>query len=141
MRRRRLVGLGLLLVMAACGGERSLFAPDHQPAGSGIPGRDPAVMGTWQVVLLISAETDLQTWTTTWQFAADGTCRFSRVIRSVLEGQDRITVRPCSWRTANATITVTYTDDATTALLPYRFAAFDPDRLVLEGVEYSRAGR
>ena len=140
MRRRRLVGLGLLLVMAACGGERSLFAPDHQPAGSGIPGRDPAVMGTWQVVLLISAETDLQTWTTTWQFAADGTCRFSRVIRSALEGQDRITVRPCSWRTANATIIVTYTDDATTALLPYRLAAFDPDRLVLEGVEYARVG-
>lgn len=135
-----MVGLGLLLVMAACGGERSLFAPDHQPAGSGTPGRDPAVLGTWQVVLLISVETDLQTWTTTWRFETDGTCRFSRVIRSALEGQDRITVRPCNWRTANATITVTYTEDATTALLPYRFAALDPNRLVLEGVEYSRVG-
>ena len=141
VRRGRLVALGMLLVTVACGGERSLFAPEHDPAGSGGPARDPAVVGTWEVVLLISVETDLQTWTTTWQFNGDGSCRFSRVVRSVLEDQDRVTVRPCSWRTANITITVTYTDDATMVLLPYRFAAFDPNRLVLEGVEYARVSR
>jgi hypothetical protein len=141
MRGRRLVGLGMLLLTVACGGERSLFAPDYQPGGSGRPVRDPAVVGTWQAVLLISVETDLQTWTTTWRFDADGRCLFTRVVRSVLEGVDRTTALACTWRTANASIAVTYTDWATTAELPYTFASSDPDRLVLEGVEYSRVSR
>lgn len=129
-----------LLLTVACTAERSLFAPEADPAGSGAPFRDPALVGTWQVTLLVDAGGDLQTWTTRWRFAADGSCEFTRTIRSVLEGLDRITARPCRWTTANARVTVVYTADGSAAQLPYAFAALDPDRLVLEGVEYARSG-
>lgn len=125
-----------------CAGERSLFAPADGPGAASGPGLDPSLIGTWQVVLLVDAGPDLQTWTTTWRFDRDGTCGFTRTIRSALEGVDRTTIRPCRWTSANARVTVTYTTDNTTSQLPYSFAGFDPNRLVLEGVEYARlAGR
>lgn len=90
-------------------------------------------------MLLIDVAGDLQTWATTWSFRIDNTCRFSRSVLSLVEGVPRVTLRPCTWRTANAIIQVTYTDTQTgTSQLPYQFISFNPDRLQLEGVEYRR---
>lgn len=126
-----------------CGGERNLFAPhDGQTATGGRASGDARLVGEWETVLLVDVPGDSQTWTTTWLFRGDLTCRFTRSILSVAEGTPRITVRPCTWRTANATVLVTYTDPAGTgSVLPYDFASFDPDRLLLEGIEYRRVSR
>jgi hypothetical protein len=99
-------------------------------------------VGQWETILLVDVPGDSQTWTTTWLFQADQTCRFTRSILSIVEGLPRVTLRPCTWRTANATVLVSYTEPAgTSSVLPYDFVAFDPDRLLLEGIEYRRVGR
>lgn len=96
-------------------------------------------MGDWEVVILISAGGDLQTWTTVWSFRADGTCQYRQSVYSVLEDLERVTVRPCTWSAANARITVIFTDEAGgSVVMPYAFPFLDGMRLVLEGIEYRR---
>jgi hypothetical protein len=141
-RRRHLVLL-LLGLSGACGGERSLFAPVDRVTGTG--GRDSGdarLVGEWETILLVDVPGDRQTWTTTWVFRDDLTCRFTRSILSIAEGVPRVTIRTCTWRTANATVLVTYTDPlGTVSTLPYDFVSFDPNRLLLEGIEYRRVSR
>lgn len=130
------------MLAPACGGERSLFAPDDGQTGvGGRPAGDGRLVGEWQTIILMDVPGDSQTWTTTWLFRADLTCRFTRSIFSIADGVPRVTLRPCTWRTANATVLVTYTDPPGTGIsLPYDFVAFDPNRLLLEGIEYQRVG-
>jgi hypothetical protein len=122
----------------ACVSERSLFAPDTIRAGATGSGT-AALVGEWRTVLFVDIGVDVQTWTTTWRFQADGVCSMTRVVRSTLEDQTRTTVRPCRWTAANAAITAIY-DDGTVSLLPFSFPRLDRNRLLLEGIEYARLG-
>ena len=128
------VGLTLLV---GCGGERSLFAPERQTAGNGGPSLNDALVGQWESVLLIDVPGDLQTWTTDWTFNADATCRLTRVIRSLVEGTPRLTIRDCRWKSANFTVTATYADQ-TVSVMSYSFPLLDRQRLLLEDVPYDR---
>ncbi len=129
------MGLALTL-LAGCSGEPSLFEPDTT-TGVGGPSRDAALVGQWEAVLLVSIPDDWQTWTTDWTFNLDGTCHFTRVIRSVAEGGVRVTDRDCSWRSANSTVTATYTD-STVSVMPYSFPNLDRRTLELERITYTR---
>jgi hypothetical protein len=131
------------MLTSACGGQPSLFAPDDGQSGvGGRPSGDARLVGEWQTIILVDVPGDSQTWTTTWLFRSDLTCRFTRSILSIADGVPRVTLRPCTWRTANSTVLVTYTDPpGTGVILPYDFASFAPNRLLLEGIEYSRVDR
>ena len=107
--------------------------------GGGSTGVSP-VIGTWQVVLVITVPGDIQTWTTTWRFDAAGTCHLTRTSFSLLEGFPRTTERDCRFLLSGGNVVVTYSDSNATQSLPYSFAGFSPDRLVLEGIEYRRIG-
>jgi hypothetical protein len=96
-----------------------------------------ALVGTWQTVLVIEVPGDLQTWTTTWRFDADGTCRQTLVTESLAEGFPRTTERACTWTTSSGEVAISFVGGGTQTL-DFSFAAFDPDRLVLDGFEYQR---
>lgn len=123
----------------ACAGERNLFAPETIVGGGTTPGTTAALVGEWRTVLFIEVTGDVQTWTTTWRFQADGVCGFTRAVQSVLEDVTRTTVRVCRWTAANVMITVVY-DDGTVSRLPFAFAQLDRNRLLLEGIPYVRLG-
>ncbi|HEV8357492.1 MAG TPA: hypothetical protein VGQ17_12075 [Gemmatimonadales bacterium] len=108
--------------------------------GGGSAGGNPSVTGTWQVVLVITVPGDIQTWTTTWRFDAAGSCQLTKTSFSLLEGFPRTTERDCRFVLSGGSVVVTYSDTGTTQSLPYSFAGFSPDRLVLEGLEYRRIG-
>jgi len=131
------VGVVGLTLLVGCGGERSLFAPERQTAGSGGPSLDDALVGQWESVLLIDVPGDLQTWTTDWIFNADATCRLTRVVRSLVEGTPRLTIRDCRWKSANFSVTATYADQ-TVSVMSYSFPLLDRQRLLLEDVPYDR---
>lgn len=139
------LGLGLLwtvlltLGAAGCGGD----ADGSEPLGPGLGGggggtsTEPTVVGSWRNTTLIQVPGDLQRWTTTWSFAADGGCGQAVEIESLAEGTARITERTCAWSTASGEITIHYLG-AGTLTFDFGFADFSPDRLVLDGFEYER---
>ncbi len=57
--------------------------------------------------------------------------------RSVAEGFPRTSERPCTFVAGDFVVTVSFTGAGTLAF-DYTFAAFSPDRLVLDGLEYQR---
>lgn len=132
------VNLALLLLLSACNSEGSLFAPDRMTGQGGGASNSPAVLGEWEVILLVSVEGDLQTWTTNWLFRAGQTCRFQQTTKSLVEGVPRVELRACTWRTGNGRLTVTFTDTGEVLPMEFEFAALDPDRLVLDNIEYHR---
>ena len=134
----RSAGAALLLVLGACNSEGSLFAPDRPAGQSGGDTSTPLVIGEWETTIIISEAGDLQNWTTNWVFRADLTCRFLQTIESVLEDIPRVELRPCTWSTANGILTVTYTDNGEILNMPYEFAGLNPNRLVLDSIEYHR---
>lgn len=75
--------------------------------------------------------------TTTWRFDADGTCHFTRESLSAVEGIPRIVELPCVWSTANGRVQVTF-DPGGSDEFPYERPAGDPNRLVLDDIEYLR---
>ncbi len=125
--------------MIACGGEGSIFAPPR-PTGQGGGGSlNPTLFGEWEAVILIEAPPDIQTWTTRWRFDGDRTCRFRQVVVSALEGTTREKTRDCTWRDVNATIALVWQDSGVGEVLPYSFPSLNPNRLLLQGIEYRRA--
>ena len=74
-----------------------------------------------------------------WHFAGDGTCDRTTTTLLVSEGIPRTTTIDCTFAPAVGGITVTFTDSAP-ATFSVSFAAFSPDRLVLDGIEYTRVG-
>lgn len=128
----------LCLTLAGCGGEGGLFAPGRNPGVSGGGGGD-ALVGRWETTLVLDVPPDFQTWTTMWTFRSDRTCHYRQTVVSVLEGGARVKERDCEWRTANTVITVTWADTGAEEGLPFSFAALDPNRLLLQGIEYRRA--
>lgn len=129
---------------AACSGEL------RDPIGVSDPARPPIarsdaaapLIGAWRVVILIQVQYgfgyDLQQWTTTWQFNRESSCRFTRTTFSFVEGITRTVVRDCTFTATGSLLRVTFTETGITQELPYSFPAFNPDRLMLEGVEYQR---
>lgn len=129
------MGLALTL-LAGCAGERGIFAPETN-GGVGGPSLDAALVGQWQTVLLVSIPDDWQTWTTDWTFNLDGSCHFTRTVRSLAEGGLRVTDRDCRWTSANSTVTATYTDGSV-SVMPYSFPNLDRRTLELERITYTR---
>lgn len=125
----------LLLLSAACVGERTLFtAPD--PPGGRSDASNPLI-GTWQAVLVIQTTGDVQTWTTTWSFGTGGTCGYHQLVRSLLLG-DSVRQRQCSWTSSAGQLAVTWLDDGATISMPYSFPVGRTDLVTLEGIEYRR---
>jgi hypothetical protein len=136
------VALSLCLtLLAACSGdpqEPGSFIPGQNTGGgSSSGGGAEALVGSWRNVTLIQVPGDLQTWTTTWRFDADGTCRQISESGSLAEGFPRTTERACAYSTSSDRITITYLGGGTVTY-EFAFADFSPDRLVLDGFEYDR---
>jgi hypothetical protein len=132
-------GVALLLVLGGCNQEGSLFENDRMSGVSGGGNSSIAVLGTWETTIIVTVEDDLQNWTTRWEFEAPGqACRFTQTTESLVEGFPRIETRPCTWATANGILTVTFSDNGEVLPMRFGFASLDPNRLVLDDIEYHR---
>jgi hypothetical protein len=144
----RLAILGATLLtgaLAACAPEQTgpasdgglLHNTDPPARGTGTGTGTDALLGTWQVMTVIPIGADFQTSTVIWQFDANGTCRQDVTTLLASEGIPRLTRRDCTWSSGLNAITVTFTGSLP-ATFSVAFAAFSADRLVLDGLEYSR---
>ena len=112
-----------------------LFPPGSS-GGSATSG-DAALLGRWERFDVLDAGDDIVSQTTAWEFLEDGRCRRTLETFSANEGVAREEVRDCTWSTGVASITITLSGGAP-ATFDLSFAGFDPDRLVLDGLEYRR---
>ena len=133
-------------MIAACAPEQTGPGPDGgvldppgPPAQGGQQTGGGALIGEWQVETVIFIQGDLQTTTARWQFAPDGTCR--RTVTTLLASEDipRTTVTDCTYQQDINAVIVMF-PGALPATFSVAFAAFSPDRLVLDGLEYQRVG-
>jgi hypothetical protein len=135
-----LLGAVALLALAGCSGD-PLEPRTDQPGGNhtGTSGGSPAasIVGAWQTVVVIQVPGDLQTWTTTWRFESDGTCRQTVVSESLAEGFPRTTERTCTYTISGSSIIIAYLGGGELTF-EFSFAGFSPDRLILDGFEYQR---
>ena len=137
------MGLALslcLTLLAACGADPNgpdPFGSGRDRTGGASGGGAAALVGTWRSVVVVQVPGDLQTWTTVWRFDVDGGCRQTVETESLAEGFPRVTERPCTYTTAGGEITISYVG-AGVVTFDFSFAAFSPDRLVLDGFEYER---
>lgn len=129
------------LILAACSGDATgpqTDRPGSQGTGTSTSGGGEAsLVGVWRNVSVVQVPGDLQTWTTTWQFDEDGTCRQTVVTESLAEGFPRTTERACTWTVNGSQVTIAFLG-AGTLTFEFSFAGFSPDRLVLDGFEYQR---
>jgi hypothetical protein len=129
-----------MLVLAACGGEALGVEADRPGSGFG-KGINTGVnsasslVGIWRTVVVVQVPGDVQTWTTTWQFDADSTCRQTVVTESAANGFPATTDRVCTWTTNDDQVTVSFVGGGT---LTFAFSLPASDRLVLDGFEYQR---
>jgi hypothetical protein len=130
-----------MLVLAGCGGSEALGVQASRPDGgvgtgvnSGGNGAS-SLVGIWRTVVVVEVPGDIQTWTTTWQFDADGTCRQTVVTESVANGFPVTTDRPCTWTTNDGQVTISFVGGGT---VTFAFSLPAPDRLALDGFEYQR---
>lgn len=112
------------------------------PFGPGISGgngttAESALLGEWERFDVFDAGDDIVTQTTQWRFAADGLCRRTLSTFSAAEGIVRTETRDCTYAVANGAILLTLSGSATQSF-SLSFAGFDPNRLVLDGLEYHR---
>lgn len=98
-----------------------------------------AITGSWQRVDVISPDSsaDVITQTTQWTFDGSGGCTRTITTLDAAEGFPRGTTTDCSYTLGSQTITITWAD-ASVNTYSLTFANFDPDRLVLDGLEYQR---
>jgi hypothetical protein len=141
-RRRGLGGLGALALLAlvACSSEPlepRVDQPGNNTPGTSGGGASTTIVGGWQSVVVIEVPGDVQTWTTTWRFDAEGTCRQTVVVESLAEGFPRTTDRSCTYTISGSSITISYTGGGDLTF-DFSFAGFSPDVLVLDGFEYQR---
>ncbi len=141
------LALTLALLVAACAPESlgpaasggdGLGGRVEPPAISGGGGGNP-VVGEWELVTVIPIGTDIQTSGVHWSFADDGTCRQTIRTWTYTEGVYHTTVRECTYANATGGVRVVFAG-AAPAIFTVSFAAFSPNRLVLDGLEYRRAG-
>ena len=130
-----------MLCLAACGGGEALGLETERPGGgfgTGISGGvnlDSSLVGVWRTVVVINVPGDIQTWTTTWQFNADGSCRQTVVTESVANGFPVTTDRACTWTTNNGLVTLSFVGGGT---VTFAFSLPASDQLVLDGFQYQR---
>jgi hypothetical protein len=142
-RRRGLAALvGLSLLAAGCGSDATEPRGDRPDGGlgtgsSGGSGSSAALVGSWRSVTIIEVPGDLQTWTTTWVFDAEGTCRQTVITESLAEGFPRTTERSCTWRVNDGQVLISFVGGGTLAF-DFSFGGLSPDRLILDGFEYQR---
>ncbi len=129
----------LLTALGACGGEgpTGTSRPGDDTGFGGGEGLAAQVVGTWRNVVIVEVPGDLQTWTTTWRFEADGTCVQTVETESLAEGFPRITQRACTFVPGDFEITISF-EGGSPQVLDYSFVAFSTDRLILDGFEYER---
>jgi len=133
----------LLLTLLSCAPEQTgpssggglLQNPDPPAHGTGTG--SAALAGDWEVTTIIPIGGDFQTSTVVWHFGTDSTCRQSTTTTLASEDIPRTTVRDCTWLSGLNAVTVTF-DGSLPATFSVSFAAFSADRLVLDGLEYSR---
>jgi hypothetical protein len=107
-------------------------------AGGGSTDRSPLV-GSWRNEIVVRIDGDVQRWTTTWDFAAGGDCRKTAVTLSLVEGFPRTTVRDCRWTFDGRSIVLEFVDGGRSTFA-VSFAGFDPNRLLLDDLEFARVG-
>lgn len=96
------------------------------------------LLGTWENTMLIAVHSDFERVITTWEFHRDATCRHVTVTQLLTEGVPLTRVRDCRYEVLGSVVRVTY-DGATGSVdFDFTFAAFSPDRLVLDGFEFER---
>jgi hypothetical protein len=138
----RLGGLALalsLLLTAGCG-DGGPTGTDRHLGGDGTTGGPSGaelLVGTWRTVLVVEVPGDVQTWTTTWHFDADGACHQTVVTESLAEGWPRVSERDCTYEAGDFEVVIAF-DDGGVLEVEYGFADFSPDRLLLDGFEYQR---
>ncbi len=130
-------------MLLGCGGEARTPTGlgGDRPLGGGQTGAtvSSAILGAWRNVWVVFLETDVQTWTTVWTFRSDNTCLIDKTLRSLALEFPQVTIRPCRYAILGTDLGITWTDaTGGTTTLPFSFANFSPDRLVLEGLEYER---
>jgi len=140
----RLGALGTiaLLLLAGCSADTLEPRPDdlgNPQRGTSGGGTTGTIVGAWRNVVVIQVPGDIQTWTTTWRFDAEGTCRQTVVTESLAEGFPRTTERTCTFTTSSTKITIAYTAGG---VLTFDFTLSGPasDVLVLDGFAYDRIG-
>ena len=131
------------LMLAACSGDPTGPSPSR-PGGLGNDGGNggtgtgaSSLVGVWRSVVVVEVTGDIQTWTTTWRFDADGACRQTIVTESLVEGFPRTTERVCTWTSSGFEVTIAFAGGGSLTF-DYAFAGLSPDRLVLDGQEYER---
>jgi hypothetical protein len=140
------LALALAALIAACAPEQTGLGPDGglldppgPPAQGGQHTGGSALIGEWQVETVIFIQGDVQTTTARWSFSTDGSCR--RTITTLLASEDipRASVSDCTYQQDINAVIVTF-PGSLPATFSVAFAAFDADRLVLDGLEYQRVG-
>jgi hypothetical protein len=142
------VALAGLMLLAACTDPVATAPSGSRPApigfGPGVSGGSSvnaaeALIGSWQRFDVFTADSsgDIVTQTTTWLFDPSGTCQRTITTFSAVEGIPRGTTRDCTWTLGLQSITLAFSDGSSNTFT-LTFAAFDPDRLVLDGLEYRR---
>ena len=132
----------MILLLAACDAD-PVAPPTGRPSGGSGPtsgggsGGSATLVGSWRSVTVIEVPGDLQTWTTTWRFDAEGTCRQTVITESLAEGFPRTTERSCTWTVNDGQVIISFVGGGTLAF-DFSFAGLSPDRLVLDGFEYQR---
>ena len=137
-RGRGLAGLlSLSLLLAGCSAEALAPSPDRPGGGFGPgsstgDGASASLVGAWVTVVVIEVPGDIQTWTTTWRFDPEGTCRQTIVTESLAEGFPRTTERACTGAVNDGQVAISFVGGGTLTF-DFSFAGLDPDRLVLDG--------
>ena len=143
-------GLGLLVALAACGGEVAVTGPNGRGlsggeiSGGGTTTPTATLTGRWTRTLLyedswggyVSSET-------TWEFAADGVATRVNIVRDYAYGTSDVTVASARWSISGTTMQVRYVSpDAGTVRFRWRIERFsDGDVLWLDDTRFVRVYR
>ena len=112
-------------------------APEGIIGGGGTAEAGSAIVGEWQRFEIAEFEQDLITTTIRWRFEPGGFCRRTITTFSAVEGFPRTTQRDCGYDVGPLEITITF-DTGDASVFPLSFPGFDPDRMLLDGLEYRR---
>ena len=139
----------LCLILAACSSDQrdpvGLADPPNNPGiggGGGGGGDDGAIVldfvGTWENILIIPVDDDIQTSRTRWRFEADGDCLQSIETESALEGVIHFESNVCTWRadTFAELLNVTFTATSGTASFTYSFPTPGGQTLILSDLTF-----
>jgi hypothetical protein len=138
----------LLVVLSACTSDATAPEDGVLPFGeassgtNGGSGDGPGtssgtIVGEWERLEVVAFDGDFITTSIHWLFDADGSCVRVITTTSAVEGIPRTEIRECTWRIGPAEITLRLGTDAE-ATFSLAFGGFDPNRLVLDGLEYQR---